>query len=73
MLNGLTLLEVEALGQVIAEAKHWQGATSWFDLLRGTYLRRTVVSPVSVWKTRIDSQQIISLLFFFQQTTVRVQ
>jgi SP family sugar:H+ symporter-like MFS transporter len=41
--SGMTAYEVQAFEQAIEEDKLLQSG-SWFDLLRGNYLRRTMVS-----------------------------
>ena len=41
---GLTVAEVEAIDEAIEQTR-LQGTGRWIDLFRGTYLRRTMVSP----------------------------
>jgi hypothetical protein len=64
-------MEVDAIEQAIEENKTVNQG-SWMDLFNQTYLRRTIVSfsdQFHVYGTMLIRQQIVSLLFFFNQVT----
>ncbi|KAK5338365.1 hypothetical protein LTR98_006215 [Exophiala xenobiotica] len=71
--SGRTALEVDAFEQAIQE-NMTMNRGSWLDLFSKTYLSRTIVSVSQQMTTTatfetLTNAQIVTLMFFFQQTT----
>lgn len=68
--SGRTAAEIDAFEQAIQESKGMNQG-SWIDLLRPRYLNRTIVSGPVLQVMHVADQhlQIVTLMFFFQQTT----
>jgi hypothetical protein len=71
--SGRTALEVDAFEQAI-QKNMTMNRGSWLDLFSKTYLSRTIVSVSQQMTTTatfetLTNAQIVTLMFFFQQTT----